>query len=90
MGFGVAAVVPDRQARPEWDPAAPEERTPIAAERLMPVLRSHTVAISLLDGLQAVAARGGEVIVVRHSGNAPVQILMDGRRFPLPLGAGHP
>jgi hypothetical protein len=87
MAFGVAAAQADRQARPEWESGSGEERVSLPAAQLLAVLRIHALALTLLDGLQAVSDQGGSVVVIRHGDTAPLQILMNGRRFPLPLGA---
>jgi hypothetical protein len=87
MGFGVAFVHPDRQAHPEWDSGTAEERLTMPAGRLLAVLRVHALPVTLIDGLQEISDQGGTVVVICHGDAAPVQILMNGRRYPLPLGA---
>lgn len=83
MAIEIPALAPDRLPHPEWPAAAAAGRYVLPAVRVLAVLDGLALPAPLLDGLGRQAADGAPVNLLLSADRALVQVVLDGRRYPL-------
>lgn len=84
MAIELPRLQADRAARPEWGTTtAVADRFPTDAAELLDAIEGESVPDPLLEGLRSAARSGASAEVLLSPDRNLVQILVDGRRFPL-------
>ncbi len=86
MAIEIPSLAVDRLPHPDWSPAAAPARFNLPAGTLLAALEATGAPAAVLEPLRAVAQGTGVDILVAPD-HGLVQVLIDGRRLPLPVPA---